>query len=374
MIRLLIVDDSALMRKLLSGIFEAEGDFELRLARNGEEALDIARSWRPMVVTLDITMPVMDGLTCLEQIMLEAPCPVVMVSSRTRAGAEVTLRAMELGAVDFIAKPDGTVSLGIERIRRTLVDKVRAAASARLRRSLRLRDRVRHQLRDAFLPSPDIIGTRVGRSRRPMPVKRPMRVPVEAGRTVGEGMVLLGASTGGPQAIEAVLGGLPEDFPWPILVAQHMPASFTGVFAERLNRLCALEVMEVARPVPVLPGQVYIGHGDADLVVVRRPSGLMAMPVPESSSFLWHPSVDRLVESAMEHVAPSRLIGVLLTGMGNDGAAAMARLRAEGGRTIAEDESTAVIWGMPGELVRSGAAERVVPLQEVGAAILDLMT
>lgn len=375
MIKLLVVDDSALMRKLLSVIFEEEGDFEIRLARNGAEMLDVARGFRPDVVTLDVNMPVMDGLASLSRLMIEMPCPVVMVSSLTTQGAEATLEAMQLGAVDFVAKPEGTVSLSIDRIRPMLVEKVRAAARARLRPSLRLAERVRHQIgwaagqrprADAGLP--DAAAQPV---RRPVPPPVPHR-PVPAGRDDQvDGLVLVGASTGGPQAVEVVLSGLPVDFPWPVLVAQHIPATFTRVFAQRLDRVSALTVVEAARPTPLHPGHAYIALGDADLVVARRLSGLYALPVPSSPALRWHPSVDRMVMSALDHVEAERMIGVLLTGMGNDGAEAMARLQAGGGRTIAEGETTAVVWGMPGDLVRRGGADIVAPLSDIVPAIIE---
>ena len=369
MTRLLIADDSALMRKLLAQIFEAEGGFEIALARNGAEALDLARTFRPDVVTLDVNMPVMDGLACLSRLMIEAPCPVVMVSSLTRGGAETTLEALELGAVDFIAKPEGTVSLSIDRIRPVLVQKVRMAAKVRLRPTLRLAERVRHQIGSAETQA--VPGPAGARARRP-PVRQPevpAPVPAPAQGAV-DGAVLIGASTGGPGAIETILSSLPADFPRPVLIAQHMPSVFTGIFAERLDRLCPISVVEVDRPRPLAPGCAYVARGDADMVVARRPSGPIVMPVPASPSFLWHPSVDRLVESALHHMGARRLLGVLLTGMGNDGAESMARLKGGGGRTIAESEDSAVVWGMPGDLARRGGACVVAPLAAIAEAIM----
>ena len=369
MIKLLIADDSALMRKLLEDIFRKEGDFDIRLARNGNEALELVRSFDPQVVTLDVQMPGMDGLTCLGQIMIEAPRPVVMVSSLTAEGAEATLEAIELGAVDFIAKPSGTVSLEIDRLRPMLVEKVRAAANARIRRTLRLAERVRHQMRGAGL------ATRA-RTDRAAAIKEPT---VGAGAVKGRhgtlpGLVLIGTSTGGPAALDIVLPQLPPDFPWPVLVAQHLPASFTGAFARRLDRECHLNVVEVDRPMLLNPGTVYIGKGDADVMVAPRAAGLSAMPVPAKARYLWHPSVERMVASALEHFSAPQMIGVMMTGMGNDGAEAMKRLRQSGGRTIAEAESTAIVWGMPGELVKNGGAEMVRPLEGIAATIVDMVS
>jgi two-component system, chemotaxis family, protein-glutamate methylesterase/glutaminase len=362
-IKLLVVDDSALMRKLLEETFVAEGDFEVRLARNAAEALDLVRSFDPHVVTLDVQMPGMDGLACLSRIMLELPRPVVMISALTADGAEATLEAIELGAIDFVTKPSGTVSLEIDRLRPLLIEKVRGAVQAKIRRSLRLTERIRHQYGGST----------------PGPAARPLRRALPAGERnphAGErepepGVVLIGTSTGGPPALDFVLSQLPAVFPWPVMIAQHMPRNFTGPFARRLDRQCAIRVVEVDRPMPLQAGTAYIGRGDADLVLTRRASGAVAMSVPSQRDYPWHPSVERLVTSALEHYDPFRLIGVLLTGMGNDGAAAMTRLRRLGGRTIAEAQSTAVVWGMPGELVRMGGAEMVRPIEEVAAAVID---
>jgi two-component system chemotaxis response regulator CheB len=368
-IKLLVADDSALMRKLLEDIFVKEGDFDIRLARNGSEALELVRSFDPQVVTLDVQMPGMDGLTCLKQIMIEAPRPVVMISSLTAQGAETTLECIELGAVDFLAKPSGTVSLEIDRLRPVLVEKVRGAANARIRRTLRLTERVRHQIRGAGLAS----------RTRPTRAQLTAAAKVAAGARQAKndalsGLVLIGTSTGGPAALDIVLPQLPPDFPWPVLVAQHLPASFTGAFARRLDRECHLQVVEVDQPMPLKPGTIYIGKGDADVRVAPRAAGLIAMPVPAMASYLWHPSVERMVASALEHFDASQLIGVLMTGMGNDGADAMKRLRQGGGRTIAEAESTAIVWGMPGELVKNGGAEMVRPLEDIAATIIDMVS
>jgi two-component system chemotaxis response regulator CheB len=356
-IKLLIADDSALMRKLLEGIFRDEGDFDIKLARDGNEALALVRSFDPDVVTLDVQMPGIDGLTCLGQIMIEKPRPVVMISALTADGAEATLTAIELGAIDFIAKPSGTVSLEIDALRPLLVGKVRAAAKARIRPTLRLAERVRHQLRDARL-----------RSVAPRP---PRAKAADASAAPSSGLLLIGTSTGGPAALDIVLPQLPAEFPWPVLVAQHLPSTFTGPFAKRLDRICELRVVEVDRPMPLQPGTIFIGRGDADLIVAPRPSGMIAMSVPAQRDYPWHPSVERMVTSALEHFDARQLVGVLMTGMGDDGAQAMARLRAQGGHTIAEAESSAVVWGMPGELVRNGGAETVLPVEAIAQAAIE---
>jgi len=353
--KVLVVDDSALMRRVVGAILREAG-FEVATAKDGVEALDQVHAFAPDVVTLDVQMPRMDGLECLDRIMVERPCPVVMLSSLTTDGAETTLAALELGAVDFMAKPDGTVSLAVDEFGPVLIDTVTAAAKSRVRRSHRLLERVR------------------GRRSTERPAQSPARRAWRpAGAAEAAGLVLMGASTGGPPALDTVLTALPEDFPWPVLVAQHMPASFTGSLAARLNDLCALPVMEVTRPTPIEGGGVYVARGDADMIVSRRTQGLIALPAPSSGKHRWHPSVDRLVTSAMGHVRAERLVGVLMTGMGNDGASAMTALRAAGGRTIAEAEESAVVWGMPGELVRAGGADHVEPVDAIGARLLQLV-
>lgn len=356
MIRLLIADDSALMRKLLEGIFREEGDFDIRLARDGSEALELVRSFDPHVVTLDVQMPGMDGLSCLSQIMIQSPRPVVMISALTEAGADATLEAIELGAVDFVAKPGGTISLEIDRLRPLLIEKIRGAANAKIRRTLRLTERIRHQFHGAGV------------------VSKPARTRRSQGRRKADpspGLVLIGTSTGGPAALDVVLPQLPKGFPWPVMVAQHMPAGFTAAFAKRLDRTCELDVVEVSRPMPLQAGTIYIGRGDADLIVSRRASGLHAMSVPAQRDYPWHPSVERMVTSALEHYDAPSVVGVLMTGMGRDGADAMTELHNRGGRTVAEAETTAVVWGMPGELVAAGGAGVVKPVDEIAAAIVE---
>lgn len=355
MIKILVVDDSALVRKLIGQAFSTQTDFEVRFARNGREALAAIANARPDVITLDVHMPEMDGLTCLDRIMVEAPCPVVMVSSMTAHGADATLEALRLGAVDFVAKPTGAVSLRFDEVARPLIEKVRTAAGARLKASLRLREKVRFRMGE-------------GRPAIPHAAAQKTKPALKS-----EGLVLIGTSTGGPPALEALLTGLPASFPWPIVVAQHMPATFTGPLARRLDQISRLHVQEVRDPIGLKPGNVYVGRGDADVIVSRRGAALVAMAAPAQADYPWHPSTDRLVRSALNYMAPSQLIGILMTGMGNDGAEAMALIHTGGGRTIAEAEETAVVWGMPGELVKANGADFVVPLQKIAAQLKKLV-
>jgi two-component system chemotaxis response regulator CheB len=356
MIKVLVVDDSALVRKLFGRVLAEDAGFDVGFARDGLEALAQLETFKPDVITLDINMPQMNGLECLDRIMVQRPCPVVMVSSLTAEGADTTYDALRLGAVDFIAKPGGAVSLRIDEFAPLLIEKVRGAASARLPASKRLRERV--QLKTAGVLA-----------RAKVPVTRRLQ---PLGVVEGSGIVLVGTSTGGPPALEALLVPLPRNFPWPIVVAQHMPASFTATLAKRLDGICEVDVVEVSQPMALEPGCVYIGRGDADIVITRRPGGLSVANVPARVSYPWHPSTDRLVRTALECVPASQLVGILMTGMGDDGASAMTQMHAQGGRTIAEAEETAVVWGMPGELARAGGADWVLPLPKI-AEQLKLM-
>ncbi len=348
MIKLLIVDDSALMRRQLTSMFQDEGGFEIRQARNGKEAVDENRDFQPDVISLDINMPEMDGITALSLIMAERPVPVVMVSSLTEKGALATFEALNLGAVDYIAKPDGTISLSIGQIKDELIAKVRAAAKAQIKPKGSGVKGLAQRLREE----------------REKPIARP--VAVRRG-VAGEGLVIIGVSTGGPRTLEEILPLLPADFPWPVLVAQHMPAAFTRSFADRLNAMCSLSVVEAASPTPNTPGTIYIGKGGADMVLGQRGGKLTIIPKPESREYLWHPSVELLGRSVLEHCDPSRVVAVMLTGMGYDGADAFTEIKKRGGRTIAESKATAVVFGMPAELIDRGGATLVLPAEKVAA-------
>ncbi len=367
MIKLLVVDDSPLMRRVMGEIFKPLDDFEVAFGRDGVEALRMLHEFQPGVITLDIHMPHMDGLACLDRIMIERPCPVIMVSSLTDAGADETLEAMQLGAVDFIPKPEGAISLALDELGPTMIAKVRAASKARLRPALRLTERVRLRARAGGVMSRETVPSHKATPTRVASNRSGLSPITES----SERIVLVGSSTGGPPALDTLLSPLPGDFPWPIIVAQHMPGTFTGSLARRLDKLCALNVVEVTKPMPITPGRVYIGKGDADIVVAVRAGERVVAPAPALAEYHWHPSVDRLVSTAMTHVNAANLIGVLMTGMGNDGATAMTRILAGGGRTIAESEETAIVWGMPGELVKAGGAEIVARLEHIADHLME---
>lgn len=352
MIKVLIVDDSALMRRQLTTMFQEEGGFEIRQARNGKEAVAENLQFKPDVVTLDINMPEMDGITALSLMMAERPVPVVMVSSLTDKGALATFEALNLGAIDYIAKPDGTISLNIGQIKAELIAKVKAAVGARVKHSAKGVKGLAQKLREEREQAKSQL--------RPVAVRQGV---------AGEGLVIIGVSTGGPRTLEEILPRLPADFPWPVLVAQHMPAAFTRSFAERLNLLCQLNVVEAASPMPVTAGTIYIAKGGADMVLGQRGGKLTVLPKPETRDYLWHPSVELLGRSVLEHCNPARVVAVMLTGMGYDGADAFTEIKKAGGRTIAESKATAVVFGMPAELIERGGASLVLPVEKIANQI-----
>ncbi|GGB28300.1 chemotaxis response regulator protein-glutamate methylesterase 3 [Sphingomonas metalli] len=360
-IRVLVVDDSALMRRHLVQLLQGQKDLEVQAARNGEEALALVDRFDPHVVTLDVNMPEMDGITCLARIMVGSPRPVIMVSSITEAGAEATLQALSLGALDYVQKPGGTISLSLDRVAEELITKVRMAAKAGRRGA------------KPGTVSPLPVAPSRFRAAAPVPVSVPSR---PAGGRVATaaagdppGLVVIGVSTGGPHVLEQILPALPATLPWPVAIAQHMPRSFTGVFARRLDKLCALAVQEVTGQATLAPGNIYIARGDADMLVVRRGKALHLASVPASEAHAWHPSVTRLADSAGEHVPPARILCVQLTGMGDDGAEAMAQLKRQGARTIAQNEDSCAVFGMPNELIRRGGASVVLPTGAIAGQI-----
>lgn len=346
-VRVLIADDSALMRRILKEMLSSDPQIEVvDTARDGEEAVVKSLEQRPDVVTMDVNMPKMDGLTALQHILLKAPCAVVMVSSLTQEGALTTLEALELGAVDFVAKPDGTVSLGIRHLREEIIAKVKAAARARVR--LRWSEKAR------------VLGPRLpGPRLKPDPGQHSLKV------------VVIGVSTGGPRTLMDILPYLPQDLPAAVLVVQHMPQNFTAPFAQRLNQSCRMAVKEAADGDELAPGKVLVAKGGYHLKVERKPGGvLVARLSRQPADVLYMPSVNVTMQSVLEKVPPRNVVGVLLTGMGDDGADMMVEIRRQGGYTIAEAEETAVVWGMPREAYLRGGAEVVAPSYLIAEQII----
>lgn len=341
--KVLVVDDSAVMRKLLTELINAAPDLEVvGAAPDAHVARDMIKTLNPDVVTLDVQMPKMDGLEFLERLMRLRPTRVVMVSAFTAAGSETTLRALELGAIDFIGKPRADNPAAISEYAEELADKIRGAAVARLRRAATLA---------AGADS-----------------SRPAAAPSGLRSAPSDNLIFIGASTGGTEALKDVLLGFPADCP-PTLIVQHMPENFTASFAKRLDSLCAPRVIEAQGGERVETGTVYIAPGHSHMQIRRQGAGyvteLLATPVVNRH----RPSVEVLFDSAAQLVG-KKAIGVILTGMGKDGAQGLLRMRQAGARTFGQDEASCVVYGMPREAALVGAVEEVVSLDNMSRRVL----
>lgn len=328
-IRVLVVDDSTFMRHVIAGIINSDPQLEvIATAKNGEEAIRKVADLRPDVITLDIEMPRMNGLDALKYIMKNFPTPVIVLSALTQEGAEYTFKALEYGAVDFIAKPSGYISLDLHKIRYEIISKIKVAASANL-----LKTKIKPSVIESFEPT--------------------------------ERVIIMGASTGGPQTLAYILESLPPNIP-PILIVQHMPEGFTKPFAERLNRLCEFEVKEAEEGEYISRGLVLVAPGGFHMTVSK--TGRIQL----HRGPLIHgvrPAVDPLMESAAESFG-SKTIGVLLTGMGRDGAYGMKKIKEKGGFTIAQDKRTSVVFGMPRAAIEEGCVDVVLPLHKIPFEIM----
>lgn len=348
--RVLVVDDSALIRHLLTDIINRNADLEVvGAASDPLIAREMIRNLNPDVLTLDVEMPKMDGLDFLERLMRLRPMPVVMISTLTEFGSDVTLRALELGAVDFIAKPRTDVHGGLQEYADLIADKIRAAAVARIKRAPASERSLEKYSADAILPA--------------------------IARTPGlalENLIVIGASTGGTEAIREVLMQIPPTAPG-ILITQHMPEGFTKTFAQRLDKLCHINVKEAEHGEPVKPGCAYIAPGGPSHMLVKRIGGRYSIELNKGLPVNRHrPSVDVLFRSAAQ-CAAKKAIGVILTGMGNDGARGMREMHDAGIYTIAQDQDTCVVYGMPKEAVAAGGVDEIRPLGLIAARIMTAL-
>ncbi|MEE9614744.1 MAG: chemotaxis response regulator protein-glutamate methylesterase [Thermodesulfobacteriota bacterium] len=342
-IRVLVVDDSALMRKMIPLILKKDPGIEVvGTAVDGIFALKKVEKFRPDVITLDMEMPGMDGLTTLKHIMARFKTPVVVVSSLTTKGARITMQAFELGAMDVVAKPQDAISVHIQEIAEELITKVRAVS--------------RSSTSKLYLPPP--------------PEVPPALKVVKGGRRRRtETVVAIGISTGGPNALAYMLPHIPADFPAALLIVQHMPAGFTEVFASRLNKICKIEVKEANEGDMVLPGRALIAPGGKHLKIKRMRIGTIAVLSTSAPVNGHRPSADVLFESACGQYGHST-VGVIMTGMGQDGAECLGNIQRAGGITIAQDEQSSIVFGMPKVAIEKGHARRVVPLEKMAGAIM----
>lgn len=352
-VRVLVVDDSAFMRKVLSDLLQSDPALTvIGTARDGRDGVEKTLALEPDVLTMDVEMPKLDGYGALREIMARRPTPVVMVSSHTRGGAEATVRALALGAVDFVAKPSGSISLNMHITRDELVAKVKAAASAtpRYRRVV------------ADLPS-------IRREVELSPVVASVAHAQIDGGPVARRLVVIGCSTGGPGALHQIIPRLPVDLPAGVLVVQHMPAGFTRSLANRLDEISTIAVKEAEEGDRVVGGRVLIAPGGFHMVADHE--GRVHLN-QEPAQHGVRPAVDRTFEAVVP-IWGNRMIGVILTGMGYDGAKGMVNLKRAGGKTITEDASTCVVYGMPKVVVEMGAADQVLPIHEISEAIVRLV-
>lgn len=378
-IRVLICDDSALMRRSLTKIIEEDPELSVvAIARDGEDAVAKARDLRPDVITMDINMPGLDGITALQYIMADKIAPVIMVSSLTQEGATATFQAMALGAFDYVAKPGGTVSANIEAVARELQTKIRAAAkSGTLNRLLRKGGRGGTFLKDERENEPQrSVKERVAtiRKERKSDLKESIgsEVNVHADRTSDLPdfkAVALGISTGGPKTLYDVLPLLPEDINAAVIVVQHMPANFISSFAKRIDDNCKMRCFEVEVGMEIEPGNIYIGRGGCHLTLYRKLSKKIVVRTPTKPDHTFMPSVDVMMRSVLE-VFGKQTIGVLMTGMGDDGADSMVEITRAGCTTIAESQESAIVFGMPREAIERGGAKVVVPSWDIAKEII----
>ena len=341
-----MVDDSALMRGVLSQMINVAPDMEVvGVAPDAQSAREMIKVLNPDVLTLDVQMPKMDGLEFLERLMRLRPMPVVMVSSYTEAGSDTTLKALELGAIDFIGKPKADGGRSMENYAEELVEKIRAAKGARLRRTM--------------------TGNGGGGA-------TPAPMSAKSGLGASGKIIFVGASTGGTEAIKDFLLGIPADCP-PILIVQHMPETFTASFARRLDTLCAPRVIEAKGNEKVEPGTVYIAPGHSHLLIRRGAAGFLTELAATPPVNRHRPAVDVLFDSAATLVG-RKAIGVILTGMGKDGAQGLLRMRQAGARTFGQGEASCVVYGMPREAFLIGAVEEQCSLDEMARRVVGAIS
>lgn len=341
-IRVLVVDDSFLMRKIISDIINSDPSLEVvDKARNGKEALEKILALQPDVVTLDVNLPLLDGLSVLEEVMQKKPTRVIMISAYTRQGASATIRALELGAVDFVAKPSGEISLDMHKLKEEIISKIKLASSIEL---------------DKFLST-----------------LRPPRLTLAPRKAILphlKKLVVIGASTGGPRAILEIMQDIPANISAAFLIVQHMPEGFTLSFAERLSWQSGIKAKEAEDGDVILAGKAFVAAAGYHLVLEKQEEQLKIKLNQDALVNFVRPSIDITMSSAAE-VFGRNVIGVILTGMGRDGLEGARRIKEKGGFIIAQDEESSVVWGMPKVITEAGLADKVLPVAKIVGAIIE---
>ena len=356
-IRVLTVDDSALMRQVLATLLSHDSEIEVvGSAPDPYIAREKIKALNPDVLTLDVEMPKMDGLTFLEKLMRGHPMPVVMVSSLTESGCQTTLKALELGAVDFITKPKIDLREGMEEVAQDLIAKIKAAAHANVKREPHLVKRS---------PSSDAVASGPAHSNSRFTNGRPSSAMIKTTDTI----IAIGSSTGGTEAVKDILVALPPNTP-PVLITQHMPERFTKTWADRMNGLCRISVKEAEDGDSVLPGHALIAPGSYHMILVRSGARYTVRINQDPPVNRHRPSVDVMFDSVAKY-AGANSVGVILTGMGGDGAKGLLAMKQAGASTIAQDEASCVVFGMPKEAIKLGCVDKVLPLGDIAAAVLD---
>jgi two-component system chemotaxis response regulator CheB len=344
MVKVLVVDDSAFIRNTLSSMIASDPEIEvIGIARDGIEAVEKVASLKPDIITLDVEMPKMDGIEALKRIMDHTPVPVLMVSSLTTEDAKVTLEALDLGAIDFIPKNLADLSVNIVKIKDVLIEKIKTIAKKKP------------------------LLTPIRTSAQPLPM--PKQMHYKSHRKTG--VIVIGSSTGGPRALQVILSALPAEFPTPILIAQHMPPNFTGPFADRLNQLSSITVKEAEEKEPLQKGTAYIAPGSGHMSIIKKRLTETLISISNGKGeYIYKPSVDALMLSAVS-VFSGQVLGVILTGLGNDGESGMREIKNKGGRTIAESETSCVVYGMPRSVVQAGLADKIVHLDKIAGEMIN---
>jgi two-component system chemotaxis response regulator CheB len=358
--KVLIADDSALVRKQLTDIIATLG-FEIDTARNGQEAVQKAMDTQYDVITMDINMPVMDGLTAVEKIMAARPTPILMISSLTTESAGITMEALDLGAVDYIAKP-GTMNIGKSENREDILQKVQSLSRISPRRLKALnRQPVQRERPARVRESANISNTR----------ESTRQERIESGDVTK--ILLIGASTGGPGLIEQICRALPKGFPYAVCIVQHMPEQFTAAFATRLDKVSTLPVVECKDHMELSKGMVYIARGGIHLHFAKKVTGKVVIREEKNkNSRYFQPSVDEMFESALKVFSGEQITAVILTGIGDDGAAGIVKIKKAGGFTIGESEETATVYGMPREAYERGGVSQQLPFPKILKALQTL--